>query len=96
MAQNSARAEPLSRPPGLSCCRVAGHGTYRAFITVRPAGHVVGYEGAALPHRLWRTFGRVFFRLQLKLGINLGAKQDDVERDDNKMMTAPSDPYSRS
>src|SRR6476620_2911102 len=80
-ARKSGRTQLVSGTPGLSCCWVAGHGTYRALITVRPAGHVVGHEGAALPHRPWRTFGSVFCRLQLKLGINLGAKQDDVERD---------------
>ena len=65
----------------LSCCRVPCHGTYRSLITVRSAGHVVGDEGAPLPHRPRRACGGVLGRLQLELGVNFGAEQNDVERD---------------
>ena len=63
----------------LSCCGVACHGTDRSLFTISLP--TVGNEGAALPHRPRLACGRVLCRLQFELGINLGAKQDDVERD---------------
>jgi hypothetical protein len=42
---------------------------------------VVGDKGAALPHGPRLACGRVLGRLQLELGVNLGADQNDVERD---------------
>ena len=42
---------------------------------------MVGDERASLPHGPRLARGRVLGRLQLELCINLGADQNDVERD---------------
>ena len=42
---------------------------------------MVSDEGAPLAHGPRFAFGRVLGRLQFKLGIDLGAEQNDVERD---------------
>ena len=42
---------------------------------------MIGDEGAPLPHRLRLAARRVSSRLKLELGVDLGAEQDDVERE---------------
>ena len=49
-------------------------------MTVRSTCHVVGDEGASLPHWPRHACGRVLGRLQLELGINLGADQETFKR----------------
>ena len=50
-------------------------------MTIRSPCHVVGDEGASLSHSPRLASGRVLGSLEFELGIDLGADQDDVERD---------------